>query len=159
MSLLLTEEETLNTVTVLSDSVSPCCLGTFCYRINSRLFPTPLDSQESCPVCKKPKYKIPHTAAEPAFIRWDHSSAWCHFSSHWSSNSTKVKSITNQDGVLIPSRYNTCPKEYAFVSVPGSASLALLCCQHTSTKPIGGVALTPPTAWVYHRWVWHVCVS
>ncbi|XP_036839207.1 migration and invasion-inhibitory protein isoform X2 [Oncorhynchus mykiss] len=42
---------------------------TFCYRINSRLFPTPLDSQESCPVCKKPKYKIPHTAAEPAFIR------------------------------------------------------------------------------------------
>lgn len=42
---------------------------TFCYRINSRLFPTPLDSQESCPVCKKPKYKIPYTAAEPAFIR------------------------------------------------------------------------------------------
>ncbi|CAB1314693.1 unnamed protein product [Coregonus sp. 'balchen'] len=42
---------------------------TFCYRINSRLFPTPLDSQESCPVCKKPKSQIPHTVAEPAFIR------------------------------------------------------------------------------------------
>ncbi|XP_029908014.1 migration and invasion inhibitory protein [Myripristis murdjan] len=42
---------------------------TFSYRINSRLFPVPLHSQECCPVCKKPKSTHPHTAAEPAFIR------------------------------------------------------------------------------------------
>ncbi|KAM6979694.1 migration and invasion inhibitory protein [Aplochiton taeniatus] len=42
---------------------------TFCYRINSRLFATPIDPQESCPVCKKPKSRHPHTTAEPAFIR------------------------------------------------------------------------------------------
>ncbi|XP_071751351.1 migration and invasion inhibitory protein [Centroberyx gerrardi] len=42
---------------------------TFSYRINSRLFPVPLHSQECCPVCKKPKSTHPHTTAEPAFIR------------------------------------------------------------------------------------------
>ncbi|KAJ7998519.1 hypothetical protein DPEC_G00205760 [Dallia pectoralis] len=42
---------------------------TFCYRINSRLFPIPVDTQESCPVCRKPKSQVPHTAAEPAFVR------------------------------------------------------------------------------------------
>ncbi|KAL0978682.1 hypothetical protein UPYG_G00173850 [Umbra pygmaea] len=41
----------------------------FCYRINSRLFPTPLDAQEACPMCRKPKSHVPHTVAEPAFIR------------------------------------------------------------------------------------------
>lgn len=45
------------------------CLGTFSYRINSRLFPVPLHSQECCPVCKKQKSSHPHTAAEPALIR------------------------------------------------------------------------------------------
>ncbi|XP_027024587.2 uncharacterized protein LOC113657187 isoform X2 [Tachysurus fulvidraco] len=42
---------------------------TFCYRINSRLFATPLDPQAACPVCKTPKEKHPHTEREPAFIR------------------------------------------------------------------------------------------
>lgn len=42
---------------------------TFCYRINSRLFATPIDSQESCRVCKTPKTRHPHTNAEPAYIR------------------------------------------------------------------------------------------
>ncbi|XP_034170000.2 uncharacterized protein LOC113537836 isoform X2 [Pangasianodon hypophthalmus] len=42
---------------------------TFCYRINSRLFATPLDPQAACPVCKKPKEKHPHAQNEPAFIR------------------------------------------------------------------------------------------
>ncbi|KAL4622548.1 migration and invasion-inhibitory protein isoform X2 [Arapaima gigas] len=42
---------------------------TFCYRINSRLFPTPLDFKACCPVCKIPKAQHPHTMAEPAFIR------------------------------------------------------------------------------------------
>ncbi|XP_030584314.1 LOW QUALITY PROTEIN: migration and invasion inhibitory protein [Archocentrus centrarchus] len=42
---------------------------TFSYRINSRLFPVPLHSQECCPVCKKPKSSHPHTVAEPALIR------------------------------------------------------------------------------------------
>ncbi|KAL2090789.1 hypothetical protein ACEWY4_013052 [Coilia grayii] len=42
---------------------------TFCYRINSRLFATPLDPLVGCPVCKMPKSKHPHTVSEPAFIR------------------------------------------------------------------------------------------
>ncbi|XP_066528200.1 migration and invasion-inhibitory protein isoform X2 [Hoplias malabaricus] len=42
---------------------------TFCYRVNSRLFAVPLDSQAACPVCKLPKDKNPHTEKEPAFIR------------------------------------------------------------------------------------------
>ncbi|KAK5613140.1 hypothetical protein CRENBAI_000895, partial [Crenichthys baileyi] len=41
---------------------------TFSYRINSRLFPVPLHSQECCPVCKKHKSSHPHTAVEPALI-------------------------------------------------------------------------------------------
>lgn len=45
------------------------CLGTFSYRINSRLFPIPLHSQECCPVCKKDKSSHPHTTAEPALVR------------------------------------------------------------------------------------------
>ncbi|XP_061074595.1 migration and invasion-inhibitory protein isoform X2 [Conger conger] len=40
---------------------------TFCYRINSRLFPAPLDPQTACPVCKVPKAHNPNT--EPTFIR------------------------------------------------------------------------------------------
>ncbi|KAM9409064.1 migration and invasion inhibitory protein [Pholidichthys leucotaenia] len=42
---------------------------TFSYRINSRLFPVPLHSQECCPVCRKHKSSHPHTTAEPALIR------------------------------------------------------------------------------------------
>ncbi|XP_054473395.1 migration and invasion-inhibitory protein [Anoplopoma fimbria] len=42
---------------------------TFSYRINSRLFPVPLHSQECCPVCKQHKSSQPHTTAEPALIR------------------------------------------------------------------------------------------
>ncbi|XP_049895260.1 migration and invasion-inhibitory protein isoform X2 [Epinephelus moara] len=42
---------------------------TFSYKINSRLFPVPLHSQECCPVCKKHKSSHPHTTAEPALIR------------------------------------------------------------------------------------------
>ncbi|XP_008288341.1 migration and invasion inhibitory protein [Stegastes partitus] len=43
---------------------------TFSYRINSRLFPVLLHSQECCPVCRKHKSCHPHTAAEPALIRY-----------------------------------------------------------------------------------------
>lgn len=42
---------------------------TFCYRINSRLFPAPLDPEEACPVCRTPRADHPHSSAEPAFIR------------------------------------------------------------------------------------------
>ncbi|XP_061584534.1 migration and invasion-inhibitory protein isoform X2 [Cololabis saira] len=42
---------------------------TFSYRINSRLFPVPLHSQECCSVCRKHKSSHPHTAAEPALVR------------------------------------------------------------------------------------------
>ncbi|XP_038125313.1 migration and invasion-inhibitory protein isoform X1 [Cyprinodon tularosa] len=40
---------------------------TFSYRINYRLFPVPLSSEECCPVCKKPKSSHPEN--EPALIR------------------------------------------------------------------------------------------
>ncbi|XP_068170811.1 uncharacterized protein miip [Antennarius striatus] len=42
---------------------------TFSYRINSRLFPVPLHSQECCPVCKKQKSSHPHTVTDPAHVR------------------------------------------------------------------------------------------
>ncbi|XP_029287727.1 migration and invasion inhibitory protein [Cottoperca gobio] len=42
---------------------------TFSYRINSRLFPVPLNNQECCPVCKEHKSSRPHTSAEPALVR------------------------------------------------------------------------------------------
>ncbi|CAK6952597.1 migration and invasion-inhibitory protein isoform X1 [Scomber scombrus] len=42
---------------------------TFSYRINSRLFPVPLLSEECCPVCKKHKSSQLHTSADPALIR------------------------------------------------------------------------------------------
>ncbi|XP_044203995.1 migration and invasion-inhibitory protein isoform X2 [Thunnus albacares] len=42
---------------------------TFSYRINSRLFPVPLHSEECCPVCKKHKSSHLHTTADPALIR------------------------------------------------------------------------------------------
>uniref|UniRef100_A0A3B3SSU8 Migration and invasion inhibitory protein n=1 Tax=Paramormyrops kingsleyae TaxID=1676925 RepID=A0A3B3SSU8_9TELE len=41
----------------------------FRYRINSRLFPTPLDCQAACAMCQMPKSQHAHTVAEPAFIR------------------------------------------------------------------------------------------
>eukprot|EP00062_Callorhinchus_milii_P012791 gi/632960181/ref/XP_007896048.1/ PREDICTED: migration and invasion-inhibitory protein isoform X2 [Callorhinchus milii] len=40
-----------------------------CFRVNSRLFVTPLDPEAACPVCKTPKAKRPHTRQEPAYIR------------------------------------------------------------------------------------------
>nr|XP_023693416.1 migration and invasion-inhibitory protein isoform X2 [Paramormyrops kingsleyae] len=43
--------------------------GMFRYRINSRLFPTPLDCQAACAMCQMPKSQHAHTVAEPAFIR------------------------------------------------------------------------------------------
>ncbi|ROI16355.1 Migration and invasion-inhibitory protein [Anabarilius grahami] len=46
-----------------------CHEGTFCYRINSRLFAVPLDAQAACPVCKMPKSEHSHTETEPALIR------------------------------------------------------------------------------------------
>lgn len=49
--------------------LSHFCPGTFSYRINSRLFPVPLNSKECCPVCKRHKSTHPHTIAEPALIR------------------------------------------------------------------------------------------
>lgn len=52
------------------------CPGTFSYRINSRLFPVPLHSQECCPVCKRHKSSHPHSAAEPALIRYGPFPLW-----------------------------------------------------------------------------------
>ncbi|XP_034039001.1 migration and invasion-inhibitory protein [Thalassophryne amazonica] len=41
---------------------------TFCYKINSRLFPVP-SFQECCIVCKKHKSTHPHTLRDPAVVR------------------------------------------------------------------------------------------
>ncbi|XP_034388119.1 migration and invasion-inhibitory protein [Cyclopterus lumpus] len=67
-------EENLSVLPLLTDKNDPeadtathqC---TFSYRINSRLFPVPLHSQECCPVCKEHKSSQPHTTVEPALIR------------------------------------------------------------------------------------------
>lgn len=63
-------QESLSTLPSLSDKdnkdTHQC---TFSYRINNRLFPVPLNSNECCPVCKRHKSTHPHTNAEPALIR------------------------------------------------------------------------------------------
>lgn len=67
-------EESNSSLASRSEETSPTTLKythqcTFSYRINSRLFPVPLNSQEICPVCKKHKSDHPHTTKEPALIR------------------------------------------------------------------------------------------
>ncbi|XP_070693332.1 migration and invasion-inhibitory protein [Pempheris klunzingeri] len=67
-------EDTHSVFPLLTDKDGPAANTdthqcTFSYRINSRLFPVPLHSQECCPVCKKHKSSHPHTTAEPALIR------------------------------------------------------------------------------------------
>ncbi|XP_069774794.1 uncharacterized protein miip isoform X2 [Narcine bancroftii] len=42
---------------------------THSYRVNNRLFAVPLELAATCPVCKTPKSKRPHTMEEPAYIR------------------------------------------------------------------------------------------
>ncbi|RVE73301.1 hypothetical protein OJAV_G00046570 [Oryzias javanicus] len=61
-SALLTDQED-------SESNKDSHQCTFSYRINSRLFPVPLHSQDCCTVCKRLKSSHPHTTAEPALIR------------------------------------------------------------------------------------------
>nr|XP_028597439.1 migration and invasion-inhibitory protein isoform X2 [Podarcis muralis] len=42
----------------------------FCYRLNKRLFATPLDLEYACPICKTPRaHRPPETLVEPAFVR------------------------------------------------------------------------------------------
>ncbi|KAJ8260024.1 hypothetical protein GJAV_G00176230 [Gymnothorax javanicus] len=48
----------------LSEDAHQC---TYCYRINNRLFPAPLDPQTACPVCKIPRSR--KLNSDPAFIR------------------------------------------------------------------------------------------
>ncbi|XP_029989980.1 migration and invasion inhibitory protein isoform X2 [Sphaeramia orbicularis] len=67
-------EASLSVLPSLSDKSNPDANKdthqcTFSYRINSRLFPVPLNSKECCPVCKRHKSTHPHTTAEPALIR------------------------------------------------------------------------------------------
>ncbi|XP_049590510.1 migration and invasion-inhibitory protein [Syngnathus scovelli] len=42
---------------------------TFLYKLNSRLFPVPIDPDESCPLCSRPKWSHPHTNDKPALVR------------------------------------------------------------------------------------------
>ncbi|XP_069466006.1 migration and invasion-inhibitory protein isoform X2 [Ambystoma mexicanum] len=41
----------------------------FCYRVNKRLFPVPLNPEGACPVCKSPRSKQSGSVAEPAYVR------------------------------------------------------------------------------------------
>ncbi|XP_063001278.1 migration and invasion-inhibitory protein [Elgaria multicarinata webbii] len=51
-----------------ADAASHRCV--FCYRLNKRLFATPLDPESACPVCKTPRVRRPpETLVEPAFVR------------------------------------------------------------------------------------------
>ncbi|XP_077430402.1 migration and invasion inhibitory protein [Vanacampus margaritifer] len=42
---------------------------TYLYRLNSRLFPVPVPTDECCPVCQRPKSSHPHTKDKPAHVR------------------------------------------------------------------------------------------
>ncbi|XP_042333929.1 migration and invasion-inhibitory protein isoform X2 [Sceloporus undulatus] len=51
-----------------TDPASHQCV--FCYRLNKRLFPQPLNPESACPVCKTPRnQRPPETPVEPAFVR------------------------------------------------------------------------------------------
>ncbi|XP_061306042.1 migration and invasion-inhibitory protein isoform X2 [Pezoporus flaviventris] len=42
----------------------------YCYRLNQRLFPVPVDSESACPVCKIPRtHRPPEKLGEPAYVR------------------------------------------------------------------------------------------
>ncbi|XP_014465839.2 migration and invasion-inhibitory protein [Alligator mississippiensis] len=42
----------------------------YCFRLNKRLFPVPVDSASACPICKTPRaQRPPETLEEPAYIR------------------------------------------------------------------------------------------
>ncbi|XP_019397255.1 PREDICTED: migration and invasion-inhibitory protein [Crocodylus porosus] len=42
----------------------------YCYRLNKRLFPVPVDWASACPICKTPRaQRPPETLEEPAYIR------------------------------------------------------------------------------------------
>ncbi|KAF7239301.1 Migration and invasion-inhibitory protein [Varanus komodoensis] len=50
------------------DAASHECV--FCYRLNKRLFATPLDPETACPICKTARaQRWPETLVEPAFVR------------------------------------------------------------------------------------------
>uniref|UniRef100_A0A7M4F3K0 Migration and invasion inhibitory protein n=1 Tax=Crocodylus porosus TaxID=8502 RepID=A0A7M4F3K0_CROPO len=47
-----------------------CMAGVYCYRLNKRLFPVPVDWASACPICKTPRaQRPPETLEEPAYIR------------------------------------------------------------------------------------------
>lgn len=109
-------------------------LGTFCYRINSRLFAAPLDPRAACPVCKMPKEKHPHTEHEPAFIR-------CHC------NLRDVSFV----------KMNTV--NFVLVYVTGSAFLAQHFCRRIDTKLTAAAASIHPTVSVCPLWVLIWCLG
>lgn len=52
------------------DSIASSHKCVYCYRLNQRLFPVPMDSDSACPVCKVPRtHQPPETLEEPAYVR------------------------------------------------------------------------------------------
>ncbi|KAE8591886.1 hypothetical protein XENTR_v10018601 [Xenopus tropicalis] len=60
--------------TSLSEDEPDCIIDThecvYCYRVNSRLFTSPVGSESACPICKKHRSRCPPTIEEPAYIRF-----------------------------------------------------------------------------------------
>ncbi|XP_065552336.1 migration and invasion-inhibitory protein-like isoform X1 [Lathamus discolor] len=52
------------------DAITSSRKCVYCYRLNQRLFPVPVDSESACPVCKIPRtHWPPEKLGEPAYVR------------------------------------------------------------------------------------------
>uniref|UniRef100_A0A8V0Z1A3 Migration and invasion inhibitory protein n=1 Tax=Gallus gallus TaxID=9031 RepID=A0A8V0Z1A3_CHICK len=64
------ETEPLEYIIPEQDSIASSHKCVYCYRLNQRLFPVPMDSDSACPVCKVPRtHQPPETLEEPAYVR------------------------------------------------------------------------------------------
>ncbi|XP_052547559.1 migration and invasion-inhibitory protein isoform X2 [Tympanuchus pallidicinctus] len=64
------ETEPLECIIPEQDLIASSHKCVYCYRLNRRLFPVPMDSDSACPVCKVPRtHQPPETLEEPAYVR------------------------------------------------------------------------------------------
>ncbi|XP_015737853.1 migration and invasion-inhibitory protein [Coturnix japonica] len=64
------ETEPLDYIITEQDLTASSHKCVYCYRLNERLFPVPMDSDSACPVCKVPRtHQPPETLEEPAYVR------------------------------------------------------------------------------------------
>ncbi|KAI1890490.1 hypothetical protein AGOR_G00154240 [Albula goreensis] len=113
---------------------------TFCYRINSRLFPSPLDPQTACPVCKVPKSHYPNS--ETAFIRVSIPRSTLLPAHRYKAH--RRRSFNPSDSLSLPSHCMTGWSSTAPAEAPQLSSLDLRSCL-TTTHTTSGPAAQPDT--------------